>query len=106
METKLLEIRDRATCVPALAIQVSGVDGYLMRRAGFGSVPMVYLIMLATEQCRYDPYNWDNPRTMGNAHLHIAEHWESLQNGDVVDVEFILGESATPKVSESGARPL
>lgn len=99
MKTKLFEIRDRATFVPALAIQVSGDDGYLMRRAGFQS-PMVYLIMLATEKCRYDPYNWDNPRTMGNAHRYIEEHFDDLKDGAVVDVEFILGETKTPKESE------
>jgi len=53
--------------------------------------------MLATEKCRYDPYNWDNPRTMGNAHRYIEQHWDDLQSNDVVDVEFILGERATPK---------
>lgn len=101
MDTKLLEIRDRATFIPAMAIRVSGQDGYLMRRAGFGDVPMVYLVMLATEKCRYDPYNWDNMRTMGNSHNYIEEHWDELQSGDVVDVEFILGESKQPKLSEA-----
>lgn len=98
--TKLFEIRDRGTFIPAMAIRVSGADGYLMRRAGFGDVPMVYLVMLATEKCRYDPYNWDNMRTMGNAHNYIMDHWDTLNDGDVIDVEFILGETAAPKVSE------
>ena len=100
MTIKLIEIRDRGTTVPAMAIQVSGADGFLMRRAGFGDVPMVYLVQLATQIAKYDPYNWGN-RTMGRAHLHIAEHWDELKDGDVVDVEFILGETDTPKVSES-----
>ncbi len=104
MDTKLIEIRDRATLVPALAIQVSAADGYLMRRAGFGDEPMIYLVMLATEKCRYDPYNWDNPRMMGNAHRYIVEHWDQLSSGDVVDVEFILGESKAPKVSADVGR--
>lgn len=102
MVTKLLEIRDRgATFIPAMAIQVQGSDGYLMRRAGFGDAPMVYLIMLATEKCRYDPYNWDNMRTMGNAHHFIEAHFDALKDGDVIDVEFLLGEKPAPKVSES-----
>lgn len=104
MTTKLFEIRDRGTFIPAMAVQVSEADGYLMRRAGFGS-PMVYLIALATEQCRYDPYNWGN-RTMNAAHLFIAEHFEELENGAVVDVEFILGESSKPKISEQALAPL
>jgi len=104
-DIKLLEIRDRNTFVPAMAICVSGADGYLMRRAGFGDRPMIYLVMLATEKCRYDPYNWDNPRTMGNAHKHIEEHWNELRDGDVIDVEFILSETTTKKTSESASVP-
>lgn len=97
-EVKLFEIRDRGTFISAMAIQVSGADGYLMRRAGFES-PMVYLVALATERCCYDPYNWGN-RTMQTAHLFIAEHFNTLTDGEVVDVEFILGESHMPKMSE------
>ena len=62
---------------------------------------MIYLVMLATEKCRYDPYNWDNLRTMGNAHHYIAEHWDELHDGDVIDVQFILGETTAKKLSES-----
>lgn len=97
-EVKLLEIRDRATFIPAMAIRVSGEDGWLMRRAGFES-PMVYLVALATERACYDPYTWGN-RTMGNAHLWVEQHWYELNDGDVVDVEFILGETTTKKISE------
>ena len=68
MTHKLLEIRDRGTFIPAMAIRVSGEDGYLMRRAGFQN-PMVYLIALATQKCAYDPYHWPgNTRTMRHAH--------------------------------------
>lgn len=105
MTVKLLEIRDRHTFIPAMAIRVRGTDGYLMRRAGFGHEPMVYLVALATEKCCYDPYNWGN-RTMATAHLHIVNNWDALKDGDVVDVEFILGESPVPKVSEQEQVPM
>lgn len=98
MITKAIEIRDRHTLVPALAIQVSGADGYLLRRAGFQS-PMIYLIKLATQECRYDPWAWGD-RTLKTAHLHIDEFFDDLADGDVVDVEFILGETPAPKTSE------
>lgn len=103
MTSKLLEIRDRATFISALAIRVSGDDGYLMRRAGFNA-PMIYLIALATERACYDPYNWGN-RTMRTAHHHIEVMWDTLKDGDVVDVEFVLGETRTPKESESVTCP-
>lgn len=102
--SKLIEIRDRGTFIAAMAVRVSGDDGYLMRRAGFQS-PMVYLIALATERCAYDPYTWGD-RTMANAHLYIAEHFDELHDGDVVDVQFILGETDKPKVSEQFTAPL
>jgi hypothetical protein len=34
------------------------------------------------------------------AHDHIRQHWDELRDGDVIDVEFILGRSSAPKVSE------
>lgn len=98
MITKTIEIRDRHTSIPALAIQVSGEDGYLLRRAGFQS-PMIYLIKLATQECRYDAYAWHD-RTMKTAHHHVDEFFDELTDGAVVDVEFILGETTTPKQSE------
>lgn len=97
MQTRLLEIRDRATLIPALAIQVSAADGPIMRRAGFGDVPMVYLLMLATQECQYDSFAWGPARTMGVAHRYIETAFDDLADGDVVDVEFILGERPTKK---------
>jgi hypothetical protein len=99
MTIKLIEIRDAGTFIPAMAIRVSGDDGYLMRRAGFGA-PMVYLVTLSTERCAYDPYNWHGSRTMTIAHLAIEKKWDELNDGDVIDVEFELGETVAPKQSE------
>ena len=102
MTTKLLEVRDAGTLVPVLAIQVSGADGYLMRHAGFGDEPMIWLINLVRQAAHWDPYDWPTTsgRTMPIAHHYIGEHWRELQDHDVVDVEFILGETTQAKVSE------
>jgi hypothetical protein len=97
---KLLEIRDSGTFIPAMAVLVSGADGYLMRRAGFEN-PMVYLVALATQKCAYDPWGWGGGRTMNVAHRYIEANWTALKDGDVVDVEFILGLTPAPKISES-----
>lgn len=101
MTIKQLEIRDTATTMPMLAMQVSGEDGWLFRRAGFGSQPLVIFINLCKMECQYDPYSWNTgARTVPEAHRYITEHWADVQDGDVIDVEFILGERPEKKTSE------
>ena len=44
---------------------------------------------------------WDiKARTMIVAHKFIKEHFDELETGDVIDVEYILGETDTQKMSE------
>jgi hypothetical protein len=106
-EVKLIEIRDKGTFVPAMAIRVSSVNGYLMRRAGFGATPLVYLVHLTGQHAKYDAFAWTRPfdRTMRVAHLHLEEKWSEIADGDVVDVEFLLKEKPTPKTSERVTHP-
>lgn len=101
---KVLEIRDRATFIPVLAvlIDVKAADDasrYLLRRAGFGEYPFVLLTKLNAVESQYNPYEWGG-RTMPAAHDYIEKHWSELVSGDVVDVEYILGETSRPKRSE------
>lgn len=111
MEVKLLEIRDEATFIPAMAVRLTARDEaemYLLRRAGFATEqiapqyhPEPYIILWRLEggPAEYDPYNWTN-RTMKNAHGFIIDNWRTLQPGQVIDVQFILGETKEPKRSE------
>lgn len=113
MLAKALEIRDRATFIPVLAVDMNPSESglttyeaqrYLLRRAGFscrGEPIVVFTYMHAKDKAYYDPYDWpDCPRTMKVAHNYVTEHWNELIDGDVIDVEFILGESTTKKISE------
>ena len=113
MEVKCLEIRDAGTFVPVICIRPvpdNEAQRYLLRRDGYRGNDEEGCIILIDAQCRgvsYDPYDWPHdPRTKPRAHLYIAEHWAKLKDGDVIDVEFILGERATKKVSESVTVPL
>lgn len=99
MKQKFVEIRDKGTFVPALAIRLAGDDHYLARRAGYGS-PLVILVLLSTMKCAYDPYAWGG-RTYPVAHHWLQEHFDEHEDGGVVDVEFILGETSEPKRSEA-----
>ena len=106
MQNKLFEVRDRATFIPVMAIHIDGnctdQEDWLLRRSGYGNRDRdyTYLIHLHTGEGQYDPYNWDVTRTMREAHRYIAKHFDELQTGDVIDVEYILGESATKKTTE------
>ena len=111
MEIKTLEIRDPATFIPVIAIKPSllnEAERYLWARAGFGGyrgdedVPAhtyVILLRLSDMRAEYVSVNWNN-RTMLHAHRYITEHWDEIEGGQVIDVEYILGETGKPKESE------
>lgn len=107
---KFFEIRDCGTFIPAVAIDCSltgdRASDYLLRRAGYGSVRCILLTPLGGgRKAEYDPYNWDYGRTLKIAHFHILDNWDNLKDGDVIDVEHILGEKAEPRISERGSYP-
>lgn len=109
MEVKLIEVRDAATFIPALAIRLGSeieAERYLFGRAGFGTSPIgqgtyIILIRLEDSEAHYDPQDWRGlARTMPEAHRELLSHWADYQSGDVLDVQFVLGEKAEKKVSE------
>ena len=122
---KLFEIRDRATFMPVMAVRLnvrhfaerSGNEDYietwLLQRAGYGAEaingvestdPYVILVKLDGVEAKYDPFEWHNRRTLHVAHLHIIAHWDELKSGDLIDVEFLLGETPQPKKTERSHR--
>jgi hypothetical protein len=108
MEVKCLEVRDAGTFCPVICVRpVPDNEGqrYLLRRDGYRGDPSERCIIYIQNQCRgvaYDPYDFpDSPRTHRVAHNYITENWHTLQDGDVIDVEFILGETKQRKTSES-----
>lgn len=110
LETKLFEIRDSATFIPAIGVNCQasaceGSDHYLLRRAGYGDDVVILLTRLDGGKSTYDAYDW-GCRTMNAAHLHIEKEWAHLPSGSVVDVEFILGETTAAKQSEQIEQPL
>lgn len=119
MQTKILEIRDSATFIPVLCVDMNApqieearrasllgaendAERYYLRRCGYPNdgEPNILLTRLdGNGQATNDPYAWGG-RTYPVAHQYIIDHWRELKSGDVVDVEFILGERAGPKFSE------
>ena len=110
MQTKILEIRDRATFFLVLCVDMNPDPDDIwtlyqrkaLRTYGFpaDNEPNILMTHLrANDYATNDPYHW-NDRTKYNAHKFIIENWNELKEGDVVDVEFILGETTTKKESE------
>ena len=108
MKTKLFEIRDRGTFMPAMATQVRSSDEkeiYLLGASGFsnsnagGITHLIILHFLELNEAHYDAFHWED-RTRRHAHHYIQRNWDVLKSGDVIDVEFIFGETAEPKMSQ------
>jgi hypothetical protein len=88
MKGVILELRDRATFIPVLALRLepeSEEQRFLICRAGFPEVPEDRSIALFNLNCgsrvEYDPFAWGD-RTFHFSHLHIIENFDSLKDGD------------------------
>ena len=96
-QVKFFEVRDRATFISCVGIALNGSIP-LAARAGFGERCILFG-RLEGGQFEYNAYGWNN-RTMHVAHIHISAQWDDLADHSVIDVEYILGETQTPKASE------
>ena len=100
MITKLFEIRCLATSIRALATQIDA--GFY--NVGDPSVRRIFLcrIFRGRGEGYDDPHSWMG-RTLTAAHEYIVKNWNQMKDGDVIDVEFILGETkvkaAAPKIT-------
>jgi hypothetical protein len=80
-------------------------DRYLLRRAGLDAEGSfnILLFSLGAGYGYLDPYNWPGApmvRTFQVAHEYLEKHFDELETGTVIDVEFIVGETKEPKLSE------
>jgi len=103
MIVKCFELRDSMTFIPVMAVSTQASadpQHWLLRRAGYSvDSDCILLCRLNGGPCHYDPYEWGD-RTFMVAHNYIRDNWASLKDSDVVDVQFILGETTTPTDSE------
>jgi len=109
LNTKIFEVRDRMTYIPVLATRLRPTTEWERRtiwRAGYDpNRPLDYIIFSRLggdeqkQQC--DPCGWgESSRTMFRAHRYVEENWDTLDSGDVIDIEHIMGETTQPKKSE------
>lgn len=107
---KVLEIRDRATYIPVIAVRLeprNEHERYLLATAGYGRNPAEQAAFVLVSringghcEANVDAHAWTG-RTMPVAHRYIEQHFDDLKPYDVVDVENILGETAERKKSEA-----
>lgn len=103
MNLKLFEVRDRATMIPVLAIKLYGGNfnqQKLLHHAGYHpNETYILLLHLVSFKFHYDSHAWGD-RTLGNAHHFIEKNFDSMVDGQVVDIEYILQETSEPKKSD------
>ena len=113
MQTKLFEIRDRLTYIPVLCVKPgrgvsSSAESKMWQTSGYGNLKeqAEYVLMYTIDsdsapfKGNYGAYAWHD-RTSETAHQYIIDNWYSLDSGSVVDVEYILGETISPKISHN-----
>ena len=108
MKIKILEVRDEGTRIDVIAISMTAdtdVQRHYLWSHGYPKdAPSVGLVRLSDWKATNDPYEWASLgmglRTMQAAHDYIQTHFDQLAEGDVVDVQYILQETATPKWPE------
>jgi hypothetical protein len=116
IEVKMLELRDKGTFIPVIALRVreegSGTqEGWLIRKSGWARFQSGYYLFNSGDSGKHFAISLGDPeflhtqtfpvdRTYTVAFTYIASHWNEFSSGDVVDVQYILGETDSPKISE------
>ena len=103
MDTKFLEIRDVGTRIIVMCTLLAGeteVEKGMLATAGWHpDTTSVLLTSMSDYETGYDPFK-KRDRTYFTAHRHIQQNWKHLKSGDVIDVQYILGETEKIKSPE------
>ena len=98
MNTHIIKVLDRDTEIMCMAIRMeplSNDETQLAFRFGWGIEPEKDYLFLASMtpnvRMEYDPYHWDNGRTLHIAHRYLldlfhTEGWETILKVHAVDV--------------------
>lgn len=104
LKAKVLEILDRATYIPVIATDIfsgEAQESRHTRRLGFNPLNRNKIIITRFDPIRtlYNVYDEPNTRTR-EAYRYIQDHFDKLKSGDVIDIEYLLGETSMPKLSD------
>jgi len=111
MKTKLFEVRAEGTCIPVMAVRLdasNGAEAYLLGRSGYGlSSPSwhsyVFLFPIEFEgPAVTDPFK-QPLRELLIAHKYVLDHFDELEPGAVLDVDYIEGRRTEPREPDGEA---
>jgi hypothetical protein len=108
MTFKTLEVRDTATRIDVMVFRMLAENltqaHYVHDRNGHPRDGRSVVMMKIYDQlATNDPWEWEGRgggRTLQVAHQYVLDHFDELIDGDVIDVEFILGETKEKKRAE------
>lgn len=70
----------------------------ILERAGYYGCERVLVTDIQSKKSSIDPFYWNN-EDIEKAHLYIAEHFQEIQDNQVLDLMYLAGETATPRDS-------
>lgn len=104
VESKILELRDSATCIPVIAVCAyrshaeEGRPNRLLRHAGYAFKESQYWIIdLNSGKSHREEFD---KGTFGTALQQIALKWTDINDGDVIECGFISGREPKPQGSD------
>ncbi len=114
MQTFAVEIRDRGTCIPAVALVFAArneAEDALYRKAGWNPRTGCILMRLDTCEAKADPYDWPDGTmriaaawAQDSLHAYASSDPQQARHpfppGCVIDVMYIQGHTAAPCAAE------
>lgn len=112
MLTKTFEIIDKAWSRPVIATKITpwcAADTRLLAQAGIGfniegrSNIILVTVILDGEGCsRIDAQGWPySPRGLRIAHHYFDFHFDILESGELIDIEYLVGETKTKRIDDT-----
>lgn len=109
MICKAFEVRDEGTHISVLAIQLAPGnhrEELILGRTGHMMLNEYHVVLMDLGNMPYPatifPGNHPGGRTLKYVHDYIKRHFDVLDSGKVLDVQFLMGETDYPCRSELG----
>ena len=97
-ETKIFAIHDVMTLVSMMVqrlVPETLQEELILSRAGYREIDNYFFFSTFRDEMgefTYDVYKLENQRSFGTAARYIKQNWDELESGELIDIEYILGE--------------